>query len=77
MTNQNEVTVEIEKSATAIATDVANQLTGLANLLETISADRYGLLITSLRWHSAQTASGDFTKEYYDWVATNLKYETP
>lgn len=66
---------EIQKSAIEISENVSQQLMSTANLLEQISPDKYGLLITSLRWHASQTASGDFLQDYSRWVATNLNYE--
>lgn len=80
MTNpQTEATdtvhMEIQKSAMEISSNVSQQLMSTANLLEQIAPDKYGLLITSLRWHASQTASGDFLPEYSKWVASNLNYE--
>lgn len=76
MTDQTDaVHQEIQCSAVEIATIVSDQLASTATLLEQIAPGPYSLLITSLRWHAAQTRSGDFLSEYSRWVASNLNHE--
>lgn len=75
MTTKNNVYALVEQSAVDLSTNVAAQLNEIAAQLEKISPGNYGLLVTSLRWHAARTASGDFLEDYSKWVVTNLNYE--
>lgn len=81
MTNQqtdniaDNVHAEIQKSAIDVSSNVAIQLAELADLLEKVAPNNYGLLVTSLRWHASRTASNEFLSDYCRWVADNLNYE--
>jgi hypothetical protein len=56
-----------------IMSELAQSFEETADMLEEISPSRYGLLITSLRWHASQTASGDFSDEFDEWIMRKIK----
>ena len=66
-----EVTNIVHKYAVEMANDLAQNLMDTAKLLEDISSEQYGLLITSLRWHASRTASNEFLDEFSSWILLN------
>lgn len=45
-----------------------NDILSLADSLEKISPESFGLLITSLRWHAARLEAGEFREQFLEYI---------